>query len=235
MGHGHDGLSIGDLFIVVLLEHDLLFVSPSTVHKPETGHNGDNQDDDTQTDKDVLPSRGMDDVVCGFSTLSIILTVIRQAFLVTATGSSKSLGFVADQFSSITIMSIRTVVSRNDKGVSRAIVFVCSVDGIVVDTSLTDSDIGVVASIIKTDAAVTIKVAIELFPVGRRLTLVISVLLTAASYRYLVQTVITFIRAEFSRRTKWWQLIERIVIVSKRISILSTSLPCTCPIIRAIR
>lgn len=40
--HGHDGLSIGDLFIVVLLEHDLLFVSPSTVHKPETGHNGDN-------------------------------------------------------------------------------------------------------------------------------------------------------------------------------------------------
>lgn len=42
MGHGHDGLSIGDLFIVVLLEHDLLFVSPSTVHKPETGHNGDN-------------------------------------------------------------------------------------------------------------------------------------------------------------------------------------------------
>lgn len=35
------------------------------------------------------------------------------------------------------------LVSRNDKGVSRAIVFVCSVDGIVVDTSLTDSDIGV--------------------------------------------------------------------------------------------
>lgn len=35
------------------------------------------------------------------------------------------------------------LVSRNDKGVSRAIVFVRSVDGIVVDTSLTDSDIGV--------------------------------------------------------------------------------------------
>lgn len=31
----------------------------------------------------------------------------------------------------------------------------------------------ILASIIKTDAAVTIKVAIELFPVGRRLTLVL--------------------------------------------------------------
>lgn len=38
------------------------------------------------------------------------------------------------------------LVSRNDKGVSRAIVFVCSVDGIVVDTSLTDSDIGVASN-----------------------------------------------------------------------------------------
>lgn len=35
-------------------------------------------------------------------------------------------------------------VLRNDKGVSRVIVFVCSVDGIVVDISLIDSDIGVV-------------------------------------------------------------------------------------------
>lgn len=42
VGHGHDGLPIGDLFIVVLLEHDVLFVSPSAVHKPETSHNGDN-------------------------------------------------------------------------------------------------------------------------------------------------------------------------------------------------
>lgn len=128
----------------------------------------------------------MDDVVCGFSTLSIILTVVRQAFLVPATGNSKSLGSVADQFGSITVMSIRTVVSRNYKGISGAIVSVRSIDGIVIDTSLTDSDIGVVASKIKTDATVSVKITIKLFPVWRRLTLVIPVFLTAASYEYLV-------------------------------------------------
>lgn len=35
------------------------------------------------------------------------------------------------------------LVSRNYKGISGAIVSVRSIDGIVIDTSLTDSDIGV--------------------------------------------------------------------------------------------
>lgn len=37
----------------------------------------------------------MNDVVCRLSTFSIILAIVRQAFFVTATGSSEGLGFVA--------------------------------------------------------------------------------------------------------------------------------------------
>lgn len=177
----------------------------------------------------------MDDVVCRLSAFSIILAIVRQAFFVTATGCSEGLGFVAKQVGSITIVSIRTVVTRDNKGVSRAIVPVRSVSSIVVDTSLTDSDIGVIANIIETDAAVGIQITIKLFPVWRRLTLIISVLLTASSYRDLVQTLVGFIRTELSSRTKWWKLVEIIVIVSIRINILPTSLPCACPIICAIR
>lgn len=67
MRHGHNGLAVCDLLVVIFLELDLVLFTSAAVKEPQTEHDSDEGDDDGEADDYVHPCPGLERLVCCLS------------------------------------------------------------------------------------------------------------------------------------------------------------------------